>query len=250
MLTAMNQEGVQVLARDVSKGNPYQCPACEASVILRKGTVKVHHFAHTEGFVCAYGKGESDEHHAAKLGLYDALAIHPLIKAVKIEHPMFGGLMRPDLAFRTTSDKICAIEFQRSIISDTEITRRTVQYTERNIPVLWLAFGLKERYAESKEVRLSEWQHWVQVMNYGRLYEWSHSTLIARYKLSKIYREGSSWWEGSGEDAQEVSSEGRTLKRTRSLAFAGNFDVVKEMGSFVKDKFHKYPRALLWGKND
>ena len=52
---------------DASKRNSYICPCCKLPVILRKGCVRRHHFAHRSDSKCSlYSGGESDVHLAAK----------------------------------------------------------------------------------------------------------------------------------------------------------------------------------------
>jgi len=52
---------------DASKLNSYVCPCCNLPVILRKGLIRRHHFAHRSDSKCElYSGGESDVHKAAK----------------------------------------------------------------------------------------------------------------------------------------------------------------------------------------
>jgi competence protein CoiA len=66
MLSPCNQYG-DVLATEVQQEDgPFYCPACRERVIVKKGWVKVPHFAHLPDADCSYiGEGESDEHQLA-----------------------------------------------------------------------------------------------------------------------------------------------------------------------------------------
>src|SRR2546430_12963363 len=56
MPSAMNQT-CQVLASSVSKvDGPFTCPMCMCEVLVKKGRVKIHHFAHIPPTICAYGQ--------------------------------------------------------------------------------------------------------------------------------------------------------------------------------------------------
>ena len=52
---------------------PFSCPECGDEVILKKGIVKVHHFAHKPPTSCEFGQGESEKHRACKLEIYERL---------------------------------------------------------------------------------------------------------------------------------------------------------------------------------
>lgn len=68
MLSAYNADGRQVIARDVTKEDgPFYCPECQGEVTIKKGAIKVHHFAHVPPFACSFGVGESDEDAIAKV---------------------------------------------------------------------------------------------------------------------------------------------------------------------------------------
>src|SRR5215469_18611756 len=56
MLSAYDPDKRSRLAWEVTKGDgPFTCPECKASVLLRKGEIKIHHFAHIPSTSCQYG---------------------------------------------------------------------------------------------------------------------------------------------------------------------------------------------------
>lgn len=69
MITANNDKGVRVRAREVEKTSPkgekhkYYCPHpdCKTQMILKKGSIKTHHFAHYPHSECIF-TGESEAH--------------------------------------------------------------------------------------------------------------------------------------------------------------------------------------------
>lgn len=65
------ETGEYVLPTNACKGRSYKCADCEQRVILRQGSVRIHHFAHfTPTTKCNYyntNPGESDNHKHAKL---------------------------------------------------------------------------------------------------------------------------------------------------------------------------------------
>ena len=58
MLCAIRQRDRQrIAAWDQEKSDgPFYCPVCVEETILKKGTMKVHHFAHKPPIRCEYGK--------------------------------------------------------------------------------------------------------------------------------------------------------------------------------------------------
>jgi len=63
---ALSSDDELCFAGDSEKGKDYYCPSCGESVILRKGKIKIHHFAHRSGLegICSY---ESIIHKTAKI---------------------------------------------------------------------------------------------------------------------------------------------------------------------------------------
>ena len=62
----------EVLSMEVEKEDgPFFCPSCRGKVILKKGRIKIPHFAHKPPVTCIYGKGESEIHYKAKLEIRD-----------------------------------------------------------------------------------------------------------------------------------------------------------------------------------
>ena len=62
-LTALNIDNKVVFAHNVSrKDGPFRCTFCHSDMVLRKGEVKTHHFAHKKDSNCPYATGETMEH--------------------------------------------------------------------------------------------------------------------------------------------------------------------------------------------
>jgi ssDNA-binding Zn-finger/Zn-ribbon topoisomerase 1 len=67
--------GHYVTPSKAEKGRAYKCADCDQAVILRKGTVRKHHFAHKTVSKCEYFEhpNESQQHKDAKLRLAQRL---------------------------------------------------------------------------------------------------------------------------------------------------------------------------------
>ena len=64
MLTATRQsDGAKVAARDAERADaPFGCIGCAADMTLKKGSLRVHHFAHKATAPCRAGRGETEDH--------------------------------------------------------------------------------------------------------------------------------------------------------------------------------------------
>ena len=67
---ALDSGGRLTHANDASRGNGYFCPACEQKLTLKRGKIKMPHFAHKPESNCS---GETIKHQVAKLRVADAI---------------------------------------------------------------------------------------------------------------------------------------------------------------------------------
>lgn len=135
MLSACNPAGRSLVAWEAIKDDgPFTCPECRAPVLLRKGEIKIHHFAHIPPTGCQYGTGESEVHRQAKMAIYQSLLGHSDVTRLKLERSLQE--VRPDVSCLIRGMAV-AIEVQISHLSLTEIRRRTQAYASKNIAVLW-----------------------------------------------------------------------------------------------------------------
>jgi competence protein CoiA len=174
MLTALVGDQC-VLARDVEKGEgPYTCPdkdCPEPDLILRKGEVVTHHFAHRRLSSCSMG-GESIEHAECKQAIYDGLRAHGL--DCYLEKGLEG--CRPDILMEGKHNRV-AIEVQISRLTIEEITRRTAHYAELGIYVLWLSPWREQ--LEQGSMRPQPWELWLHACYFGRVYYWLEREYVA-----------------------------------------------------------------------
>ena len=139
-LTAQLSDGSVKIAKDVVKENgPFYCSFCNEEMILRKGMVKIPHFAHKQGSTCAYSTGETLEHEWAKLNLFmtaEKMGINAFIEKKLSDH------VRADVLL-DFGDRKVAVEFQKSGMSVEQCKQRLQNYKETGIPVIWV-FLLKD----------------------------------------------------------------------------------------------------------
>jgi competence protein CoiA len=221
MLAAL-REDVRVYAHEAEKGPAFLCPSCRAEVILRKGTVRVHHFAHKPPVVCGWGQGETEAHLAAKQAVFEAL--RPRSRVAEIEWPLsfLQGDRRADVFIEEMTAGPIAFELQHTPIGLPEIEARTCAYLEAGIAVVWLAFldGAERFSARRGETRKEgDWvieryrprpfERWIAAFGQGELWYYAPRTRkLFRGRLDDyvIDREGLDWWSGGETSAGSLAS--------------------------------------------
>jgi competence protein CoiA len=197
MLCALRESGRgKVDASLTQRGEgSFVCPGCLAPVVLKKGKVRVHHFAHKSD-TCTYSQGESETHRRAKRAIYDGLCGVPGIEKLELEHRLDGSIA--DIYFERGSTKV-AVEVQLSVLSVETIKERTLRYHQQGVHVLWLPQFRPELYTAKYAPK--GWERWLSLLYNDHVYYWKHGLTIVpvrfgEYKLVVPYRE---WYDEDGE---------------------------------------------------
>jgi competence protein CoiA len=213
MLTAIRQlDGTKVLARQTERSQaPFLCPLCQRAMILRKGPVKVHHFSHKPPVICSAGKGETEQHHLAKLAIFDALRGEAGVSDLELEKN-FGSNVA-DVYARLSGAPV-AIEIQRSVLTVNEISARTQGYHQLGIAVLWI--GLPNQDLSSERYTPRAWEKWCHAAYYGRVYYWEQGQMlrVVHFDPYTIHVASSSWYQDGSE--QSAGGYDRNSKRWRT----------------------------------
>ncbi len=256
MLSAYNAKGRQVIARDVTKADgPFTCPDCQGEVILKKGEEKVHHFAHVPPFACSFGAGESEEHRAAKLEVYDALLPAPEVGWLMIERvvkrPSYK--VRLDVSCRVRNRHLLTIELQFSEKQPNELGERTELYTASEIYVLWL-LPFPENLSEGEIYDTKDMERYMHALYYGIIDYWRGADIVQpvhfrTYSLGSVYRK---WYD----DDKEQWNEGFVEQYPKNHSKIPEFHPVvriTDLKPFTRSagQFGPYtlPAARLWGLN-
>lgn len=134
-LTAKLQDGSVRLAADASRNDgPFFCSFCGSSMILRKGIVKIEHFAHQKLSDCPYSTGETYEHEKAKFDLMMKGISNGIKSEVEVK---LSPKVRADVLLTLGSRKV-AVEFQKSGMTKEQCVQRLNNYYETGIPVIWV----------------------------------------------------------------------------------------------------------------
>lgn len=240
MLVALRMEPVERVeaGKDVAPGD-FQCPECRWPVILKRGRVKVPHFAHQPGSQpCASG-GESVTHMRAKTLLAKQFRAQGYEVVLEEAHPRHQR--RVDVAVtlidRAGAVRRIAVEVQDSAISVDEVKRRTTADRHAGFfATLWVFTLSRLRRARSVlpgyELRLPEemrylinrWRTPIAVLDI------EHEQLFLVSTATAV-REGESYHDEYG---GEQWSAGRILKATKQVfTVPGEFALAAVSGRYA-----------------
>lgn len=256
MLAALSKSNYKCLAWETEKVNgPFFCPVCQGQVVLKKGKIKEHHYAHRDNSGCMYGTNETQIHYKCKREIYQALLSHK--KCLQCEMEKQIDKVRPDI-FAIINHKKVAIEVQKTDIDIDKIYQKTIYYNKKNINVLWLTPyekpNLLWREKEGTWVyKIKEWEKYIHSMYYGRIYYWRGGLLVCPYHFDKfdIYREEREWYDYSG----ELHFAGGDIKTAISLKvpmpYINNIHIIENFSSYRRNKEFNtnnwsIPKCAIW----
>lgn len=205
---------------------PFACPVCGKEVVLHKGTIRAHHFAHKANSDCAHGVGETELHRRAKMQIYQTLSIVPALRC-DLEAPLDG--VRADVLIQSVNTKrTYAIEVQISQLSMAQIIERTRRYAKQGVYVLWLFEWRNDLLSDCYAPSLKE--RWAHALHFGHVYYWRGgdkvtSVKFTKYMLWRNYYDGESYSEEYG--YEYVSKRYRTPIVEDDLFISRDFQGVK-----------------------
>ncbi len=171
MLSALARDQV-VTAKDVSKDDsPFLCLQCAAPLQLKKGTIKVHHFAHLIDTGCRRGYGEGETHRQLKEAICATLASSPQVSELQQERRELKQVY-PDISFLFHGKGWIAVEVQVTPISVGTICRRMRTYTEQGIALLWV-LPCNKALVAGERYRPTRWERYLHALYRGKLFYWS-----------------------------------------------------------------------------
>lgn len=137
MLIAMMNEELIIateLTRTTIVKEKLICPCCKEGVVFKHGKYRIPHFSHKSNTICAhFSENESQAHLAGKLAFQTQL--EQMGKAAILEYNLPDIQQRADVFL---PDEQTILEYQCSPISYGDITRRTANYKQLGIDVLWI----------------------------------------------------------------------------------------------------------------
>lgn len=152
---------------------PFLCAACAAEMTLRKGPIRIHHFAHKAPTSCRAAAGETEDHLLVKLAIHDALREAANVRGVELEKRLPGAIAD---VFAIISGVPVAIEVQRSVLGIAGVEARTAAYHRLGIAVVWVA--LPEGRLDFDRYSPAGWERWCHAAYFGRVYYWQQGQLL------------------------------------------------------------------------
>lgn len=224
---------------------PFSCEMCSDRVVLKKGTVRIHHFAHKPPYECSYGKGESEEHRKCKIEIFNYLSNLEHVTKCEMERNL--GSVRPDVSCYI-GDLPVSIEVQISTLSLEEIIYRTTEYRRKGIYVIWLPRFTANLCSDCYAPRV--WEKWLHTTYFGRVYYWFSDLTIRPVHFDDhfLWVEQSSWYETGGIERSEggyyrPSKRFRTPVVGKPVNLGNDFKGV--MRSSLMTKKYTVPESLL-----
>ncbi|MEN5053360.1 competence protein CoiA [Brevundimonas naejangsanensis] len=251
MLTARTDTTDYIEAAEAARGVTYVCRDCRAPVVLKKGALRIAHFAHRPDAICAFGSGMSLAHLAAQRQIAEALRSRGVGVQLEAILPSLAGDRRVDvLAWPPTRlTARVAVEVQASDITVEAITARTLSYQTEAVAPLWLRLYDFGRFEDVQALphrgtvwiegyRARAWERWVHDQLGGRMWILDEQTGMvwrAAFIRAHTYRELSTWY-GPGGEEQWAGGDWREIVQWVDLELEGPFrlsDIALNRGQVV-----------------
>ena len=258
-------EGKRIEARRAEKGLKYICPNCSSEVILKKGRIVKHHFAHKPKITCAWRIGETLQHLKAKELFRDEFLSRGL--SADLEHivPSLPKDKRADVLVWSKIGNRFAIELQHTAIDYENLEERTICYINAKVAVIWIPFLKAEYIDRAKPIEFGKegdlliekfparpLEKWVQGLYFGEpwLYDPTSEDLYM-YKLKRhlLYKEYTEWYDEEGEEHSD-GGYNYPSRRWKNLVLFGPYqinqvriDVLKRPKKSIGN--HNYPGGYI-----
>jgi hypothetical protein len=133
--------------RALSEARLLRCPYCGGGLLLKAGTVRLHHFAHLSADLCASAdhEAETDAHRAGKLLLYQHFRQGATHAAV--EHHLPATDQRADV-YVLVAGQGYALEFQQANNPAARWRQRHALYRAQGLRDLWFLGQVRYQPAE------------------------------------------------------------------------------------------------------
>ncbi len=131
MQKAKDAEGIDWIAEEAEKDRKYYCRICDNPVLLRKGNIRVPHFAHIRDCKCPFeDKDNMSEWHRRMQNHFPIKSREYIFVDDKTGERHIADVF--------DEDKNTVIEFQHSSISSEEFYKRTLYHLSNNRRIVWV----------------------------------------------------------------------------------------------------------------
>lgn len=183
MLIALNRDGARVPGWIADKEEEYHCQQCEQKLILKKGLIKVHHFAHyPDSSPCTWWEPETEKHLRMKEVMMKLLRRDNKIEVAEFEYKLKyveGINLYPDIYIFLRNGKRVAVECQVSNKPLQDFILKTERYSSLGIHTLWVFSDDEYHTDDNDERRISNIRLQSHYWNFGRIYVLINGNLYA-----------------------------------------------------------------------
>lgn len=257
--------GGRVEADVAERGQVYLCPQCERPVTLKRGQIRIAHFAHKPPTDCSWAQGETLAHLEAKKRICGAFASRGLRAEVEYVVPSLPSYRRADVMIWSPSNVRVAVELQHTSISIDEIEKRAFSYARAGVAQVWVPFLRPFIWREAEQLEAGKdgdffirkyparpFERWVHEFHCPDFWFYDPSARVlwrGRFEDHYLWVNESRWYNDSGEEVHGGGHR-RYSRRWKELTLWGPYalDQVrikiarrKELGS---DRYYMPPGRL------
>lgn len=145
MQIAWDKDSKRIHIDKAERGGDYFCPTCGAKMIVKKGEVRIHHFAHAPGSICSdHWHYDMSEWHLSWQNRFPENT-QEIVKIKDHERHRADVLLE---------DKKIVIEFQHSPLSAEEFEDRNSFYASLGYKIIWVFDLIEEFHDDSIKMSL------------------------------------------------------------------------------------------------
>jgi competence CoiA-like predicted nuclease len=228
----------RITAAAAQRGGAFHCPSCSKALILKKGSVVVHHFAHKPPILCDWARGETLAHLEAKSIVHAALTERGVRAELEYCLETLPGDRRADVMAWSPKGQMIAIELQHTSISADEIAERSFAYARAGAAQIWISFLPPQVWKAALDKGDGTWlvrrcaprqfEHWIDGLT-GKsgiwMYDASSKTLwLGKITPHEIHEEEAIWYAPGGIEHYRAARK-RVSKKYRDLILHGPFKI-------------------------
>jgi Competence protein CoiA-like family len=231
-------EGNRITAAAAQRGGVFVCPSCNKALVLKKGRVVVHHFAHKPPILCNWARGETLAHLEAKRVVHEALMARGVRAELEFSFETMPGDRRADVMAWSPKGQMIAIELQHTAISADETAERAFAYARAGAAQIWISFLPPSVWKEALDKGDGTWlvrryapkqfELWIDGLT-AKSGRWTYDPLTKQFWLVKmaqheVYEDETIWYAPGGIEHYRAART-KVSKKYRDLVLTGPFQL-------------------------
>jgi Competence protein CoiA-like family len=226
----------RITAAAAQRGGEFHCPSCSKALILKKGRVVIHHFAHKPPILCDWARGETLAHLEAKRLVHEALMARGVQAELEFSLETLPGDRRADVMAWSPKGRMIAIELQHTSISADEIAERAFAYARAGAAQIWISFLPASLWKEALDKGDGTWlvrryaprqfEHWIDGLT-AKAGRWMYDPQSKQFWLVKmapheVHEEETIWYAPGGIEHYRAART-KVSKKFRDLVLRGPY---------------------------